>query len=104
MVPKAALEAAVMVIVEVPLPGAATTEGLNDAVTPAGKPLTDSDNAELNPPMTLVVTVTEVEVPGWILTEAGVDTEKSGTGQPFTRLAALTVPIPVAKSQPTVVP
>ena len=36
--------------------------------------------------------------------EAGVDTEKSGTGQLFTRLVALSVPIPVAKSQPVVVP
>ncbi len=103
-VPRAASAAAVMVMVELPEPGAATTDGLKDAVTPAGRLLTESDRAELNPATARVVTVTEVEVPGTSWTEEGADIEKSGTGQPLTRLAAFTVPIPVAKSQPTVVP
>ena len=104
VVPKATPEVAVIVIVETPPPGAGRLDGLNEAVTPAGKPLADSETAELNPPVTLVVTVMDVEVPGCTLTEAGVVTEKSGTGQLFTRLVALSVPIPVAKSQPVVVP
>lgn len=70
-VPVAAVLLAVKVRVELPLPGAAIVAGLNDAVTPEGRPETVSDTAELNPPLTLVE-MELVAVPPWVrLTVAG---------------------------------
>jgi hypothetical protein len=53
--PKVALEAAVSVIVLLPLPGELTLVGENTAVTPFGNPLTESATPELKPPTTPVV-------------------------------------------------
>ena len=63
VVPAAALLAAVNVNVELPLPGAAIDVGLKLAVTPAGNPETESDTAELKPPLTVVEIVLLPEVP-----------------------------------------
>ena len=60
-VPTAAVEATVIVIVEVPEPGAAIEDGLKETVTPAGWPEADSAMAALKPLETAVVTV---ELPG----------------------------------------
>jgi hypothetical protein len=56
-VPVAAVEATVIVIVELPEPGAAIEAGLKETVTPAGWPVADSAMAELKPPETAVVIV-----------------------------------------------
>lgn len=70
-VPAAAVLLAVKVTVELPLPGAAMEAGLNDAVTPEGRPEIVSDTAELNPPPMVVVTVL-LAVPPWLtLTAVG---------------------------------
>jgi hypothetical protein len=53
-VPAAAVLLAVNVNVELPEPGAAMDVGLNAAVTPEGRPLAESDTAELKPPETVV--------------------------------------------------
>jgi len=53
--PLAVVEATVMVIVEVPEPGAAMEAGVKPTVTPPGWPLADNATAELNPPETVVV-------------------------------------------------
>lgn len=49
-VPVVAVPAAENVSVEFPLPGAAMEVGLKLAVTPAGRPETDNETAELKPP------------------------------------------------------
>ena len=54
--PVAAVAPTVMVIVEVPLPGAAMDVGLKLTVTPVG-PVADKAIAELKPPETAVVIV-----------------------------------------------
>jgi len=54
------VEATVMVMVEVPEPGAAMEVGLKPTVTPVGWPVADKAIAELKPPETVVVIV---EVP-----------------------------------------
>jgi hypothetical protein len=81
--------------------------GLNDAVTPLGKP----DIDKLTLPVKLFSGVTLIVLvplaPCVRVTLLGeVESEKFGpeAGQLFTRFAALTLPIPVAKSQPVVVP
>ncbi len=81
--------------------------GLKDAVTPLGRPDTDKLTfpAKLFSGVTVIVLVPLA--PWVIVTLVGeADSEKFGPepGQLFTRLAALTLPIPVAKSQPVVVP
>lgn len=63
VVPTAALVPAVNVSVELPLPGAAIEVELKLAVTPAGSPETESDTAELNPPLTVVEIVLLPELP-----------------------------------------
>ena len=52
--PVAAVLLAVNVRVELPLPGAAIELGLKLAVTPAGRPDTESETTALNPPLTVV--------------------------------------------------
>src|SRR3954469_2387003 len=56
-VPRVAVEETVKVTVELPEPGAAIDDGLNEAVTPDGRPEAESAIAELKPPETAVVTV-----------------------------------------------
>ena len=79
------VEATVIVMVEVPEPGAAIDAGLKPTVTPAGWPVADKAMAELNPPETAVVIVEVPLFPKPTVTEAG-DPEmvKSGTGAGFT--------------------
>lgn len=54
---------AVKVRVELPLPGAAIEAGLKLAVTPEGKPVAESETAELKPPLIVVEIVDEPELP-----------------------------------------
>jgi len=81
----------------------------NAALTPLGSPLTVKFTFPLNPLRGLMVIVAEPEVP-WRNARLAGDAEsvKLGCdeeeGQLLTRFAALTVPSPVAKSHPTVVP
>jgi hypothetical protein len=83
--------------------------GLKDAVTPAGSPEAD----KLTLPVKPLTGVTEmVLVPLAPCTMDKVfgeaEREKLGTGPPvgqlFTKLVAFSVPMPVAKSQPVIVP
>ena len=79
------------------------------ALTPFGRPATVKFTALLNPFKALMVMVVEADAP-WKKVKLGGDAEtlKLGCGvepgQLFTKLATLTVPMPVAKSQPVVVP
>src|SRR5947208_875485 len=57
LAPVVAVEAAVKVKVELPLPGAAILAGLKLAVTPAGRADVENEIALLNPPETEVETV-----------------------------------------------
>jgi len=61
--PVVAVLLAEKVRVELPLPGAAMEVGLKLAVTPDGRPDTESESAELNPPDTLVEIVPFPEPP-----------------------------------------
>lgn len=81
----------------------------NAAPTPFGKPDAVKFTLPLNPLRGLMVMVVEPEVPWRSVKPANEDESvKLGCveteGQLFTRLAAFTVPMPVAKSQPVVVP
>jgi hypothetical protein len=81
--------------------------GLNDAVTPLGKPETESATLPLKPFCGVTVIVLVPLVPCAMVTVFGEDERVKfgiGAGQLFTRLAAFTLPIPLAKSQPVVVP
>ena len=83
--------------------------GLKDAVTPLGKPEADKLTLPLKPfcGETVIVLVplvpcVMVKLPGEAeSTKVGVAVDP---GQLFTKLVALTAPMPVAKSQPIVVP
>ena len=83
--------------------------GLKDAVTPLGKPEADKLTLPLKPfcGVTVIVLVllapcVMVKLPGEAKsTKVGVAVDP---GQLFTKLVALTAPMPVAKSQPIVVP
>ena len=86
---------------------------LKEEVTPLGRPDADRLTLLLKPLEALIVIVLLPLAPCVIVRLLGeADKEKSGwlggggaePGQFFTKLAALTVPIPVAKSQPTFVP
>jgi hypothetical protein len=61
--PVVAVLLAVNVSVELPLPGAAMELGLKLAVTPAGKPDTESETTALKPPLTVVEIVLLPELP-----------------------------------------
>ena len=83
--------------------------GLNNAVTPLGRPDADKLTLPLKPFRGVTVMVLVPLAPCTIVKLLGdVDNVKLGFGeeadQLFTRLAALTVPMPVAKSQPVAVP
>lgn len=81
----------------------------NAALTPLGKPDAVRVTLPLKPLRGLIEMVVEPEVPCRIVTLDGeVERRKLGCvvdeGQLLTKLAALTVPMPVPKSQPVVVP
>jgi hypothetical protein len=83
--------------------------GLKDAVTPLGRPEADKLTLPLKPFCGVIVTVLLPLVPcGTVTLPGDARSRKVGAlvelGQLFTRLAALTVPMPVAKSHPVVVP
>jgi hypothetical protein len=85
----------------------AVLAGLKDAVTPFGKPDIDKLTVPAKPFSGVTVIVLVPLVPCVSVTVFGeAEIEKLGpeAGQLFTRFAALTLPIPVAKSQPVVVP
>lgn len=110
----------VMVIVKVPVAAVPVAErvkrllavaGLepNVALTPFGKPDAVRVTLPLNPLSGLMVMVVEPEAPWRSVKPVGDDESvKPGcvetVGQLLTKLAALTLPMPVAKSQPVVVP
>ncbi len=79
------------------------------ALTPAGKPVALKTTLPLNPFCGLIVILMEPAEP-WRKFKLAGDAESvklgcdEDDGQLFTRLAALTLPMPVAKSQPVVVP
>jgi hypothetical protein len=80
---------------------------LNDAVTPLGSPDADKLTLPLNPLSGVTVIVLAPLIPCVIVKLLGdAERAKCGVeaGQLFTKLAAFTLPIPVAKSQPVVVP
>jgi hypothetical protein len=82
-VPTVAVEATVIVIVEVPEPGAAIDDGLKETVTPEGAPEADSAMALLKPPEIAVVMVELPAAPWAIETALGeAEIEKSGVGVP----------------------
>jgi hypothetical protein len=81
----------------------------NDGVTPLGSPDALNVTPPLNPFTELMPMVVEPNDPCRIVKVAGeAESVKLGwgadKGQLFTKLAAFTVPIPVAKSQPTLLP
>jgi hypothetical protein len=100
-VPAAVVEATVKVSVEVPLP--VMEFGLNPTVTPVGMPLADSEIAESNPPVTVLVMVVVPVLPCATETEPG-EAERLKPGcvvvEPVSSLIrpALGVPQPVTRS------
>jgi hypothetical protein len=79
--------------------------GLKAAVTPFGKPVADKVTVPLKPFCGVTVMVLVPLAPCVTVTLAGEDESEKfdpKDGQLFTRLAALTLPIPEAKSQPVV--
>lgn len=98
--------AAVLVAVRVRTLEVVAGFGLNDAVTPAGRPETDKPTLPPKPFCSLMVTVPVTLVPSVRVKVGGAKSVKPGVvfGQPLTRFAALILPRPVAKSQPTFVP
>jgi len=79
------------------------------ALTPLGRPETVKFTLPLNPLRGWIVIVVEPAAP-WTKVRLAGDTERvkpgcvDEEGQLLTRLAALTVPMPVAKSQPMLLP
>jgi hypothetical protein len=107
MVTVAGPAAAVLVAVSVNVLVLVAGLGLKDAVTPIGKPVADKVTLPLKSFCGVTVIVLEPPAPCAIAKLFGdAESEKFGpeVGQLFTRLAALTLPIPEAKSQPVVVP
>jgi hypothetical protein len=82
---------------------------LKTALTPAGRPEAVKFTLPLNPFRGLMVIVVEPAAP-WRKVKLTGDAERvklgcdEDEGQLLTKLAALTVPMPVAKSHPMVVP
>lgn len=113
-------ETPVTVTVNVPVPAALVADRVKllvvvagfvpkVAVTPFGRPEAVKFTLPPNPFTGLIVIAVEPDVPWTKLKMAGdADSVKLGCGaddgQLFTKLAALTVPMPVAKSQPVLVP
>src|SRR5271166_1153269 len=87
-VPTGVLAPTVMVIVELPAPGASIVLGLKLTVVPVGTPVADRLIELLKPPLTVVVMVDVPGVPWMTLREAGeADIAKLG--------AAVTVSVTV---------
>ena len=113
-------EAPVMLMVAVPVAAAADVARVSklvlvvglvakEAVTPLGRPDAESVTLPENPLAGVTAMVVFPEPPWVTVTlEGEAEIVKSGTGaepgQLLTRLATLMEPIPVAKSQPVVVP
>ena len=98
---------AVMLAVSVKVLAVLAGFGLNDADTPFGRPDAVKLTLPLKPFRGVTVIVPVPLAPRMMLRLLGdAERVKFGVddGQLFTRLAALTLPIPVAKSQPVVVP
>ena len=98
-VPVAAVEATVMVMVEVPEPGAAMDVGLKVTVTPDGWPVADKAMAELKPPETAVVMVDVPLLPCATETEVG-EAERVKLGAVGDPASALIRPVPFGLPQP----
>ena len=98
--------AAVLVAVRVKTLDVVAGFGLNDAVTPAGRPDTDKPTLPPNPFCSLMVIVVVTLVPSVSVKVGGPESVKPGVvfGQLLTRLVALMLPMPVAKSHPRPVP
>lgn len=80
--------------------------GLNEAVTPLGRPETDKVTPPLKP-FTSVMPMVPLTVLPWVTVMLlGADMVKPGAvlGQALTKFAALMLPSPVAKSHPAFVP
>ena len=109
MVTLAVPKGAVLLAVNVNVLVFAVLIGLNDAVMPPGSPEADKLTLPLKPFRGTTVIVLP-PLPPWLMVMllGNVERKKPGAsppaGQLFTKLAALSVPIPVAKSQPVVVP
>ena len=99
--------AAAALVVSVNVLALSVLLGLNDALTPLGRPEIDKLTVPVNP-FSGVTVIAAVPLAPWVSVRmfGEADSRKFGpkAGQLFTRLAALTVPIPVAKSHPVVVP
>lgn len=84
--------------------------GVNAAVTPVGKPDADRVTLPLKPFCGVIAIVVVIPLPPCVIVRLPGEGERvklgleEEVGQAFTRLKALTVPMPVAKSQPVVVP
>lgn len=109
MVTVAAPVVAVLLAVSVKALVLAVLLGLKDALTPPGRPEADRLTLSLKPFWGVTVMVLKPLAPCVIVKLLGdVDSPNLGVavdpGQLFTKLVALTVPMPVAKSQPIVVP
>ena len=98
------VDAAAMVIVEAPEPGAAIEVGLKVTVTPAGWPVADNATAASNPFKTEVVMVDVPLLPGNTETEVGdaeiVKFDAGGPASALIRPVPFGLPQPVAKSYP----
>jgi hypothetical protein len=101
--------AAVLLAVNVNVLVFVALAGLKEAVTPAGRPDADRLTLLLKPFIGLTVIVLAPLLPcARVMLLCDVERKKPGMGPPvgqlFTRFVALSVPIPVAKSQPVSVP
>jgi hypothetical protein len=99
--------AAVLDAVSVSVLVLAVVPGLKEPVTPLGRPDTDNVVFPLKPFSGVTVIVLVAPDPCVSVTLLGdAETEKFGpeAGQLFAKLAALMLPIPVAKSHPVLVP
>jgi hypothetical protein len=91
--------ATVIVIVELPEPGAAMDVGLKLTVTPVGWPLADKATAASNPPETAEVIVDVPLPPCTTETEAG-EAESVKLGLVDVGASALIKPVPFGLPQP----
>ena len=97
--PVAVVEATVMVMVELPEPGAGIDWGLKVTVTPVGWPVADKEMAELKPPETPVVIVDVPLLPCTTEIEGGA-AEIVKLGDDDVPASALIRPVPFGLPQP----